>query len=260
LSPNAPSFLAPTDTFVRRHVAPSEPEIREMLSAVGCGSLEQLIGETVPASIRLRRPLDLGPERGEHELLGELRGIAAQNQVFRSFVGLGYHGTITPPVIQRNVLENPGWYTQYTPYQAEISQGRLEALLDYQTMIADLTALPLANASLLDEGTAAAEAMAMCHEITRGKRATFFVDERCHPQTVAVVQTRAEALGWEVVVGDHGSFDFAARPVFGALVQYPTSDGEALDYAPLAQAVHASGAVLVVAADLLALTLLRAPG
>jgi glycine dehydrogenase len=260
LPSTSPSFLAPTDTFVRRHVAPSEPDVRSMLETIGCASLDELIAQTVPASIRLRRPLELGPERGEHELLAELRAVASQNQVFRSFLGLGYHGTITPGVIQRNVLENPGWYTQYTPYQAEISQGRLEALLNFQTMISDLTALPLANASLLDEGTAAAEAMAMCHEITRGKRAAFFASERCHPQTLAVVETRAEALGWEVIVGDHATFDFAARPVFGALVQYPTSDGEALDYEALAKTVHASGAVMVVAADLLALTLLRAPG
>jgi glycine dehydrogenase len=260
LSATTPSFLAPTDTFPRRHIGPSPEDVRAMLASLGASSLEQLMEETVPPAIRMRRPLDLGAPRGEQELLEELRAIASKNQVFRSFIGLGYHGTITPPVILRNVLENPGWYTQYTPYQAEISQGRLEALLNYQTMICDLTALPISNASLLDEGTAAAEAMAMCHEITRGKRSAFFVSERCHPQTVAVVRTRAEALGWEVLVGDHEAFDFARRPVFGALVQYPTSDGEVLDYAPLAKRVQASGALLVVAADLLALTVLRAPG
>jgi glycine dehydrogenase len=257
---NRDRLLAPTDTFVRRHIGPDEREVGEMLSAVGCKSLDQLIDETVPASIRLRRPLALGPERGEHELLAELKQSASANQVFRSFLGLGYHGTIVPPVIQRNILENPGWYTQYTPYQAEIAQGRLEALLNFQTMISDLTGLPLANASLLDEGTAAAEAMAMCHEIGKGKRKAFFVSDLCHPQTIAVLETRAEPFGWEVIVGDHERFDFAANPVFGVLVQYPTTYGEVLDYAPFAAKAHSNGATVVVAADLLALTLLRAPG
>jgi glycine dehydrogenase len=255
-----PSPFAPTDTFVRRHLGPSDADVRAMLAVAGVPSLDALIDETVPATIRLRRPLALGPERGERELLTELRATASRNEVYRSFIGLGYHGTITPPVIQRNVLENPGWYTQYTPYQAEISQGRLEALLDFQTMVADLTALPLANASLLDEATAAAEAMHLCHAADKQRRTRFFVSERCHPQTIAVVKTRAEPLGLEVVVGDHEKADFAALGVFGALMQYPTSDGEVLDYAPLAAKLHARGALLVVAADLLALTLLRAPG
>jgi glycine dehydrogenase len=255
-----PSFLSPTDTFVRRHIGPSDADVSEMLAAVRATSLEQLMEETVPAAIRMRRPFALGGERGEHELLAELKQIASGNQTFRSFIGLGYYGTITPPVVLRNILENPGWYTQYTPYQAEISQGRLEALLNWQTMVTDLTALPLSNASLLDEGTAAAEAMAMCHSATKGKRSAFFVSERCLPQTIAVVQTRAEALGWDVIVGDHTTFDFAKRPVFGALVQYPTADGEVLDYAPLVQKAHDQGALVVVATDLLALTVLRAPG
>jgi glycine dehydrogenase len=254
------AFLAPTDTFVRRHIGPSDEEQRAMLATIGCSSLEQLVRETVPAAIRLGRELKLGPERAEHELIAELRGIAEQNQVFRSFLGLGYHGVIVPPVIQRNVLENPGWYTQYTPYQAEISQGRLEALLNYQTMVSDLTGLPLSNASLLDEGTAAAEAMSMCHAILRGKRDAFLVSARCHPQTIAVLETRAAALGWSVIVGDVDSFDFKARAVFGVLAQYPTTDGEVLDYDQLAKRVHEAGALFVVATDLLALTLLRAPG
>jgi glycine dehydrogenase len=254
------SFLSPTDTFVRRHIGPDEADVRTMLAKVGAPSLDKLIEETVPASIRLRKPLDLGPERGETELLAELKVIAGRNQVFKSCIGLGYYGTITPPVILRNILENPGWYTQYTPYQAEISQGRLEALLNWQTMVCDLTALPLSNASLLDEGTAAAEAMTMCQSATKGKRTAFFVSERCLPQTIAVVQTRAEALGLEVIVGDHESFDFAKRPVFGALVQYPTADGEVLDYAAFGEKVHGAGALLVVATDLLALTVLKAPG
>src|SRR5262245_6594030 len=157
--------LSPTDTFVRRHIGPSDDEIREMLATLGLSSLDELTDATVPESIRLQRPLKLGPPRGEHELLVELKQIASQTKVVRSFIGMGYYDTITPPVIQRNILENPGWYTQYTPYQAEIAQGRLEALLNFQTMVSDLTALPLANASLLDEATAAAEAMAMCHSI-----------------------------------------------------------------------------------------------
>ena len=260
MSSTVPTFLAPTDTFVRRHIGPSDADVDAMLATLGAESLDALMEETVPTTIRFRRTLDIGAPRGEHELLAELGAIARRNQVFRSFIGLGYHGTITPPVILRNVLENPGWYTQYTPYQAEISQGRLEALLNYQTMVTELTALPMSNASLLDEGTAAAEAMAMCHEIGRGKRKAFFVSERCHPQTIAVVQTRAEALGWSVLVGDHAAFDFEKQPVCGALVQYPATDGEVLDYAPLADRVHGAGALLVVAADLLALTVLRAPG
>ncbi len=254
------AFLAPTDTFVRRHIGPSENDVRAMLSSLGARSLGELMDQTVPAAIRLRRELALGPERGEHELLAHLRELASGNQIFRSFLGLGYHGVIVPPVIQRNILENPGWYTQYTPYQAEISQGRLEALLNYQTMVADLTGLPLSNASLLDEGTAAAEAMSMCHAVLRGKRDAFLVSPRCHPQTIAVLETRASALGWHVIVAELEGFDFKARPVFGVLAQYPTTDGELVDYDALAQRAHDSGALFVVATDLLALTLLRAPG
>src|SRR5437868_1303318 len=183
------AVLAPTDTFVRRHIGPDEAEQREMLALLGFNTLDELVDATVPPAIRLKRELKLGPERGEHELLQELKDTAKKNKVFRSFIGQGYYGTITPPVIQRNILENPGWYTQYTPYQAEISQGRLEALLNYQTMVADLTALPLANASMLDEATAAAEAMSMCRSIASDeKKTTFFVADDCHPQTIAVVQ------------------------------------------------------------------------
>jgi glycine dehydrogenase len=254
------AFLAPTDTFVRRHIGPREDDIHAMLAALGANTLEQLMDQTVPTAIRLRRDLKLGRERAEHELIAELRALASHNQIYRSFLGLGYHGVIVPPVIQRNILENPGWYTQYTPYQAEISQGRLEALLNYQTMVTDLTGLPLSNASLLDEGTAAAEAMSMCHAIGRGKRDAFLVSPRCHPQTLAVLETRAEALGWRVIVAELESFDFKARPVFGVLAQYPTTDGELVDYEALAKRVHDAGALFVVATDLLALTLLRAPG
>ncbi|HYJ79592.1 MAG TPA: aminomethyl-transferring glycine dehydrogenase, partial [Longimicrobiaceae bacterium] len=252
--------LTHTDTFVRRHLGPDEAEVRRMLDALGYGSLDELIDATVPASIRLKRPLALGPERSEHELTAELRAIAQRNQVFRSFIGMGYHDCIVPPVIQRNVLENPGWYTQYTPYQAEIAQGRLEALLNFQTMVIDLTALPIANASLLDEGTAAAEAMALAYLAAGSdERRAFFVSERCHPQTIEVVRTRARPRGFEVLVGDHATFDFAT-PVFGVLLQYPASDGGVDDYAAFAGRAREAGAVVTAACDLLALCLLTPPG
>src|SRR5918996_2179645 len=194
-------ILSPSDTFVHRHIGPSDSDVQEILAALGCQSLEALIDATVPDDIRLRKPLALGGHRGEHAVLAKLRALHDRNQIFRSFIGMGYHDCPTPPVIQRNILENPGWYTQYTPYQPEIAQGRLEALLNFQTMVADLTGLPLANASLLDEATAAAEAMAMCRSITRREpgegheKPGFFVTEDCHPQTIAVLQTRAEPLG-----------------------------------------------------------------
>ncbi len=231
-----------------------------MLDVLELGSVEELVSETIPAGIRAKAPLDLGPERGEHELLRELAGVASKNEVYRSYIGMGYHGTIVPAVIQRNVLENPGWYTQYTPYQAEISQGRLEALLDFQTMVSDLTGLPLSNASLLDEATAAAEAMHMCHAVARGKRSGFFVSDQCHPQTIDVIATRAHYAGIEIVKGDWETFDFEANPVCGALVQYPTSEGRVVDYVEFAERAHAAKALLVVAADLLSLALLRPPG
>jgi len=253
-----PSLFAPTDTFLRRHLGPSEAEVAEMLATLGVSSLDELCDQTVPESIRLGRALNLSEPRGEAELLAELARVADTNRVMKSFLGMGYHDCVVPPVIQRNVLENPSWYTQYTPYQAEISQGRLEALLNYQTMVCDLVGLPLANASLLDEATAAAEAMIVCLAATGHKANRFFVSEACHPQTVAVVRTRADAVGIEVVVGDHEGADLEG--CFGALVQYPTSEGRVLDYAELAQRVHAAGGLLVVAADLLALTLLRPPG
>jgi len=190
-----------------------------MLEAMGFSSLDALIDTAVPQEIRMSRPLQLPAPRGEYQVLADLRKLAAQNQVFRSLIGMGYSGCITPPVIQRNVLENPGWYTQYTPYQAEIAQGRLEALLNFQTMISDLTGLAVANASLLDEATAAAEAMHLCSDVRAG-RTIFFVSAACHPQTIAVVQTRAKPLDIEVIVGDHQDFQFSDQ-VFGALVQYP---------------------------------------
>ncbi len=240
-----------------------------MLASLGLDSLEQLIEQTIPASIRAAAPLALegviaGRDPGEREVLEQLRAMMAKNELKRSLIGMGYYDTITPQVIQRNILENPGWYTQYTPYQAEISQGRLEALLIYQTMICDLTGLPMANASLLDEATAAAEAVHMCVGLTRNKRRRVLVARDCHPQTIAVVQTRAEAAGFEVIVGEVGELELsdatANKQLAAVLVQYPTTDGRVLDYAELCARAHAAGAKVIVAADLLALTVLRAPG
>ncbi len=258
-APKRPAFLEPRDTFVRRHIGPDDEQIAAMLSLLDVDSLEALAGRAVPDSIRMSRPLQLGPPRAEDDFLAEVRAMASKNQVFRSLIGTGYSDCIVPPVIQRNVLESPGWYTQYTPYQAEIAQGRLEALLNYQTVVSELCALPLANASLLDEATAAAEAMTMCHALARGQRRTFFVSERCHPQTIAVVRTRAEVAGLQVVVGDHETAELE-DDVFGALVQYPGTEGEIVDYEPFVRRAHAAGARVVVATDLLALTLLRPPG
>jgi glycine dehydrogenase len=256
----AAELLRPTDGFIPRHVGPSEEELRAMLAALGLDSLDALVDQTVPRRIRLGGKLPLEAPRTESEALLELREIAARNVVMRSFIGMGYHDTLTPGVIGRNILENPGWYTQYTPYQAEISQGRLEALLNFQTVITDLCALPLTNASLLDEGTAAAEAMGMCWSSGRQQRKKFFVSRDCHPQTIAVVQTRAVPLGIDVVIGENDDFDPGTGDYFGVLSAYPTTDGRVVDLAPLAERAHSQGAKLVVTADPLALVLLRAPG
>ncbi len=249
---------APLDTFARRHLGPAPAEAAEMLAVVGFPTLDALVDTVVPPGIRLGRALELPAARGERQVLAELKAIAGQNQIYRSFIGLGYSNCITPPVIQRNVLENPGWYTQYTPYQAEIAQGRLECLLNFQTMIADLTGLDIANASLLDEATAAAEAMHLCHD-AQPARNVFFVSAACHPQTIDVVKTRALPLGVEVVVGDHETFAFTDR-VFGAVVAYPATFGGIVDYTEFTARAHAAGALVAVAADLLSLTLLRPPG
>ncbi len=248
------------DRFVDRHLGPDSRDIEEMLAVLGVRNLDELIDRTVPASIRLQKPLDLPPGRSEFGLLRELSEIAAKNQIFRSYIGMGYSDTVTPPVIQRNILENPGWYTQYTPYQPEISQGRLEALLNYQTMVEDLTALPVANASLLDEATAAAEAMTMFHNVAPGGGDTFFVAQDCHPQTLEVVRTRAAPFGIRVIAGDPAAFDPGKEKIFGALLQYPATDGAIRDPRPFIAKAHANGALVVMAADLLALTLLAAPG
>ncbi|MES2197168.1 MAG: aminomethyl-transferring glycine dehydrogenase [Pseudomonadota bacterium] len=258
---NAP--LKPTDepaaTFVRRHIGPSPRDVSAMLETVGAKSLGALMAETLPSSIRQKAPLDLGGALSETEALAHMRELAAQNQVFTSLIGQGYSGTILPAVIQRNILENPAWYTAYTPYQPEISQGRLEALFNFQTMICDLTGLDVANASLLDEATAAAEAMALAERAAHGKAKAFFVDSEVHPQTLAVLRTRAEPLGWTLISGDP-LVDLDKAEVFGALLQYPGTSGAVRDLRPAISALRAKGALAVVAADLLALTLLASPG
>jgi len=248
------------DSFTSRHIGISEKDISEMLKTIGYSSLMELIKETIPKSILSETPLSIERELDEHQLAELSRQIADKNELFRSFIGMGYHGTKVPAVIQRNILENPGWYTQYTPYQAEISQGRLEALLIFQTIVADLTALPLANASLLDEPTAAAEAMAMFYrEVRKDDKNRFFVSELCHPQTIDVLKTRSKPFGIELVIGDHRTFKFD-ETVFGALVQYPATDGEIFDYSGFCSAAHEVGAYVAVAADIMSLLLLTPPG
>ncbi|HVZ71451.1 MAG TPA: aminomethyl-transferring glycine dehydrogenase [Polyangia bacterium] len=265
--------LLPRDLFLNRHIGPDDGDVAEMLRALGLPSLEALVAQTVPADIRLAAALKLPPAATEAEVLAELRALSEKNQVWKSYLGLGYSDCVTPPVVLRNILENPGWYTQYTPYQAEISQGRLEALLNFQTCVTDLTGLPVANASLLDEGTAAAEAMHMLAGVAPaasandGARAAFVVSAGCHPQTIEVVRTRAKALDVEIVVADDVfAFDFAPRAdrrVFGVLAQYPATDGalgSAAAWRALSEKAHAAGALVVLATDLLALTVLTPPG
>jgi glycine dehydrogenase len=248
------------DVFAHRHNGPRDGEITTMLHALGCASLDDLVAQTVPPAIKLGRPIELPPALTEAEFLAKARALAGQNRILRSFIGMGYHDCFTPPVIQRNILENPGWYTAYTPYQAEISQGRLEALLNFQTMIMDLTGLDVAGASLLDEGTAAAEAMQMLAGLHDDDAAsTFFVSSECHPQTIAVLEQRALPRGVRVVVGDHRTFTFD-KNVFGALVQYPATDGTVHDYRAFIERAHAAGSRVAMATDLLALVLLTPPG
>src|SRR6202051_2608612 len=249
----------PATTFVRRHIGPSPRDVAAMLETVGAASLKALMAETLPSSIRQIAPLDLGCALSETEALTHMRELASKNQVFTSLIGQGYSGTILPAVIQRNILENPAWYTAYTPYQPEISQGRVEALFTFQTMICDLTGLDVANASLLDEATAAAEAMALAERAAQGKSKAFFVDREVPPQTLAVLRTRAEPLGWKLVIGDPLS-DLDQADVLGALLQYPGTSGTVRDLRPAISALRAKGALAIVAADLLALTLLPSPG
>ena len=255
------SELDATVPFSRRHIGPAPEDQAKMLAVLGHGSLEELVAAAVPAGIRGGDPLQLEPGRAEHEVLDELRALADRNQVLTSMIGLGYYGTVTPPVILRNVLENPAWYTAYTPYQPEISQGRLEALLNFQTAVSDLTGLAVSGASLLDEATAAAEAMTLARRTSKSPAgAVFVVDRGCLPQTLAVVRTRAEPLGISVVVADVHADGLPEGDVFGVLLQYPAATGEIRDWAPVIEAAHDRGALVAVAADLLALTLLRSPG
>src|SRR5213082_848475 len=246
------------NSSARRNIGPSEDEVGGMLREIGFESLDNRGEAAVPKNTRLDRELNLPEPKSEMEALAELRAISRKNKIARSFIGCGYSDSTTPPVIQRNILENPGWYTAYTPYQAELAQGRLEALLNFQTMITDLTGLEIANASLLDEATAAAEAMTLCHAVVPNRK-TFFVANNCHPQTIAVVQTRAKPLGITVKTGDYSRFKFDDT-VFGALVQYPATDGAIYDYTNFIKGAHDAGALVVVAADILALTLLKPPG
>jgi glycine dehydrogenase len=253
-------------SFASRHIGPRDKNLKEMLQTIGVSSLDELIGQTIPSDIRLKKPLNIPDGISEYEYLKELKTIASRNKIFRSYIGLGYYNCITPPVIQRNILENPGWYTAYTPYQAEISQGRLEALLNFQTMVADLTGLPIANASLLDQATASAEAMLMffnarSREKVNNKANVFFVSEKCFPQTIEVVQTRALPLGIEVVIGNELSESLKlSESLFGALIQYPDANGSVNDYRDFVNQIHSENAFVAVATDLLALTLLTPPG
>ncbi len=254
----------PLDTFAPRHIGPRGDDLAAMLKAVGAASLDTLIDEAIPASIRLKAPLDLPPAESESAYLARLKGIAKKNKVFRSFIGLGYADTLTPSVIRRCLFENPSWYTPYTPYQAEIAQGRLESLLNFQTMVTDLTGMAVANASLLDEGTAAGEAMTLLHRM-QGKKlgdavGVFLVSDRCFPQTIEVLRSRAEPLGIALHVGPADAMDFSGADVFGALVQYPDEAGRLEDLKPFIDKAHAAGVLVAVATDLLALALATPPG
>ncbi len=245
--------------FTQRHIGPNLDDIQQMLDTLGISNLDDLIDKTVPQAIRFQQELKLPPAQSEYTALAKLKQIADKNQVYRSFIGMGYYDCITPAVIQRNILENPGWYTAYTPYQPEIAQGRLEALLNFQTMIIDLTGLEIANASLLDEATAAAEAMSMSYGVCKNKSHNYFVSHECHPQTIDVLQTRAKPLGINIIIGDHQTFDFT-ETIFGAVLQYPATDGTIYDYRNFIEKSHAQGALVTIAADPLSLTLLTPPG
>jgi glycine dehydrogenase len=254
------SELEQKDDFIRRHIGPAEPQVAEMLATLGVSSIEELIDKTVPAAIRTDAPLDVPENKSERYTLSVLRRMSERNQVFISMIGMGYYGTTIPNVILRNVMENPGWYTAYTPYQPEVSQGRLEALLNYQQMVIDMTGMDMANASLLDEATAAAEAMSMARRISKKKDCdTFFVDEECHPQTIAVMQTRAKLIGFDLIVGDPWS-GLEGKEIFGVLMQYPASTGEVKNPEPVIASASESGIISCVATDLLSLALLKPPG
>ncbi len=253
-----PSNYRPYDFANRRHIGPSPDEMTAMLKEINFSSLDALIDDTLPEEIRAKEPLNFGKPLSERQLLNHMRVISAKNKVYTSLIGMGYYGTVTPPAIQRNILENPAWYTAYTPYQPEISQGRLEALLNFQTMVSDLTGLPVANASLLDEATATAEAMTMAKRVSKSKSTNFFVDENCHPQNINVMRTRAKPLGINLIVGNPETLK--AQDVFGAIFQYPDTYGAIRDFSSEMDALHAQKAIGIVVTDLLALTLLKEPG
>ena len=254
--PDLKQLQNPTE-FVARHIGPNEQDQQQMLRLLDCNNLNQLIEQVVPKSILTKQPLELDDSCSEVQALAELQKIAKKNQIFKSFIGQGYYGTLTPAVIQRNILENPAWYTAYTPYQPEISQGRLEALFNFQTMVTDLTGLDIANASMLDEGTAAAEAMALCQRVSRSKSQKFYIDSDCLPQTIEIIQTRAQPLGIEVEVGRP---EDCQGEVFAILLQYPGVSGEVRDFRQVIEAVQAQKGKVIMAADILSLTLLASPG
>ncbi|MBU2097828.1 MAG: glycine dehydrogenase (aminomethyl-transferring), partial [Gammaproteobacteria bacterium] len=250
--------LQESESFIGRHIGPDDHDTQAMLAELGYDSLSDLIRATVPDVIALNRPLALAAPSSEQEALDRLKQLAQQNKLHRSLIGLGYFDTVTPPVILRNVLENPGWYTAYTPYQPEISQGRLETLLAYQQMVLDLTGMQLANASLLDEATAAAEAMALAKRVSKSKSNTFYIDEGTLPQTIDVIRTRAESFGFDIIVGP--AADAANHDVFGAIFQYPDRNGVVTDLSAVIAALQAKNAITCVAADLMSLALLKSPG
>ena len=252
-----------TNSFQERHVGPNTTEQKDMLATIKADSLEQLITETIPDDIRLENKLDLEPAMSEYEYLNHIQELASKNKVFKSYIGLGYHEAIVPSVIQRNILENPSWYTAYTPYQAEIAQGRLEALLNFQTMVCDLTGMELANASLLDEGTAAAEAMALLFDVRERNQKKnnvnkFFVSEEILPQTLSILQTRSTPIGIELVIGNHEEFNFS-DDFFGAILQYPGKHGQVFDYSNFVAKANENNIKVAVAADILSLVKLKAP-
>jgi len=256
------SVLNNQDKFVNRHIGPDEVQVKEMLDVVGVNSLDQLINETIPSQIKLNKKLKLEEPLSEYKFLENLKSVSSKNKIYKSYIGMGYYPTITPQVILRNVLENPGWYTQYTPYQAEISQGRLEALLNFQTMICDLTAMDIANASLLDEGTAATEAMLMffhSRSAVKKNSNSIFVSQDCYPQTIDVIKTRANPLGINVITGDHRNAELT-NDVFAVVVQYPSADGEISDFRNLFEEARGKDINTIVAADLMSLILLTPPG
>ena len=251
-----------SDTFPRRHNFATPEEQTKMAQSCGFDNLDSLIDATVPKAIRIDSMKFSKFDGGltESQMIEHMKILESKNKIFKSFIGMGYYNTHVPPVILRNIMENPAWYTQYTPYQAEISQGRLESLLNFQTMITDLTGLPMSNASLLDEGTAAAEAMAMCNNILKGKKKTFIIANNCHPQTIDICKTRADGFDLKVVTADLNDIDYSSGDVCGVLVQYPGTEGEILDYGEFVKNAHAQGVKVVMATDLLALTMLKPPG